>query len=262
MVGSDSAMAIEFRWLEFTRQLRLSLCMLLILIHAVFAHGEDLTSVKKTLEWKCEEKINHDYLVLLPVGYGQQKGKQWPMIVYLHGGGGTAASVSKQLASYRNRPFVFLAPICPPAPKGVPKYQTNWDPRLVGAIVRSVLADYAINEKRCSLMGFSMGGSGAWALPYFYPDLFDRVVVMSGSCHPWKLKHYPKIPVRVYSGEKESWLPQHTNTVNSARSFGVNVSHKIWPGVGHGACRQKTMADETLWSWLNEPLKAVSEKGG
>lgn len=232
----------------------LFLCLLFIHTNWTSAQDKKQLPVRKTLEWRTEEKIDHDYLLFLPDDYGREENKKWPLIVYLHGGGGTSRVVENQLKDHRNRPFVFLAPICPPVPQGVPEYQNNWDPRLVGAIVKRVISEYEIDATRCSLIGFSMGGSGAWALPFYHPGLFDRVVVISGSCHPWKLKHFPAIPVRAYSGEKEPWLPQHTNTVNTARSFGVEVSHTIWPGAGHGACRQRTMADEALWKWLSEPI--------
>ena len=99
-------------------------------------------------------------------------------------------------------------------------------------------------------MGFSMGGSAAWETPFWHPDLFDKVVVISGSCHPWQVRHYPEIPVRVYSGETEFWLQQHTNTVNTAKSFGVDVTHTIWPNAGHGQCCAQTLRSEALWRWL------------
>lgn len=172
------------------------------------------------------------------------------MIVCLHGDGGNAKLVNRQIAPHRDRPFVFLAPISPLVEEGVRGHYTKWDPEIVGEIVNKVIAEHSIDEANCSLMGVSMGGSEAWGLPFYHPELFRRVVVMSGSCHPWKLKHYPKIPVRVFSRSKEPWLPQHTNTVNSAKQFGLDFVHTIWPGAGHGACRQRTMANEALWKWL------------
>jgi pimeloyl-ACP methyl ester carboxylesterase len=106
------------------------------------------------------------------------------MIVYLHGGGGTAKLVKRQFAPHRDRPFVILAPICSPAEDDVPEYYTKWDPEIVGAIMKKVITEHSIDTVNCFLMGFSMGGSGAWELPFYHPELFRRVVVMSGSCHP------------------------------------------------------------------------------
>jgi predicted peptidase len=213
-------------------------------------HSQEIAPEQRTFEWKSEKKVSHDYLVFLPSGYDAAGEKKWPMVVYLCGGGGNAKPVNRQFAPHRDRPFVFLAPICPLAEEGVPGHYTKWNPEIVGEIVKKVIAEHSIDEANCSLMGFSMGGSGAWELPFYHPELFSRVVVMSGSCHPWKLKHYPKIPVWVFSGSKEPWLPQHTNAVNSAKQFGLDVSHTIWPGAGRGAGRQRTMSDEALWEWL------------
>ena len=231
---------------------RLSL-LFLIFLSPLLSHAQS-TPIQNTYTHEKSETTRHDYLVFLPDGYEESGKKVWPLLVYLHGGGGTAAKVTQQLTPHRDRPFLIVAPICPPVPEGVDGKYKNWDPELLGPIVHTVGNDYRVDKTRTTLMGFSMGGSGAWALPFYHPDLFTRVVVMSGSCHPWKLKHYPKIPIRVYSGAKEPWLPQHTHTVESAKQFGLDVTHTIWPGASHGGCRQQTMNDESLWEWLISPL--------
>jgi predicted peptidase len=208
-----------------------------------------------TLQWRYEERVDHDYLVLPPDEYAAD-GRDWPMVVYLYNGGGGAEGAMAAVEPLRHESYLLLVPIFPPVPEGVPGKHVNWNMRIVGAIIERACCDFRVDEARCSLVGFSMGGSAAWALPFWYPERFERVAVISGSCHPWKLKYYPHIPVWSFSGSREEWLPQHANTVRSARQFGVDVTHTIWPGLGHGACHHRTMRYAPFHAWLRGDLDA------
>ena len=184
------------------------------------------------------------------------------MVVYLHGGGGGGASaeqIRKLLQPLMNQPFVLLVPLCPPVPDGMNKMHQTWNHQILGALIKSVINEYRIDSARCSLMGFSMGGSASWELPYYHPELFDKVAVMSGSCHFWKVRYFPKIPVWVFSGGAEQWLPYHKQTVDAAKSFGVNVTYTIWPGLGHGENHKKSLNYEPLVQWLSGELSAPKQ---
>lgn len=48
-------------------------------------------------------------------------------------------------------------------------------------LLSRVEADYAIDSDRVSLTGYSMGGTGAWAIALAYPGTFSAVAPLSGS---------------------------------------------------------------------------------
>lgn len=202
----------------------------------------------ETLHWRKVEEIDHQYVVFLPEGYEDSK-EDWPLMVYI-GGGADAERYKKHLTPIRQHPWVVLAPILPPAPEGTEGFHIDWNPQILGEIVRKFIDDYRIDKERVVLMGFSMGGSQAWQLPFWHRDIFSKVAAISGVCHPWKLKHYPKIPVQVFSGETEEFLQAHIDTVKMGKFFGVDVKHTIWPGLGHGECCNKTMRHQPLIDWL------------
>ena len=213
---------------------------------------EDL--MQHTFAWRCDERVDHDYLLFKPRGYDDSN-RDWPMLVYLHGGGGTAEGTTAALDPLRGEPYVILAPICPSEQPGREPFQHDWDMRILGALIDSVCDAHRVDESRVSLMGFSMGGSGAWLLPYFEQDRFCRVAVVSGACHPWMIKHYPPIPVWSFSGSDEEFRPQHTHSVVSARQFGVDITHTIWHDAGHGQCFHNTVRYPPLQAWLRGELE-------
>ncbi|MFC2082777.1 alpha/beta hydrolase-fold protein [Candidatus Bipolaricaulota bacterium] len=198
---------------------------------------------------KTTEKVSHGYLICLPPNYDEDS-KEWPLVVYLHGGGAREVDVQSSILPFMNRPFILLAPLCPPATSPEEAVHQSWDPRILGMIVRKVIDEYRIDSTMCALAGFSMGGSAAWELPYYHPDLFRKVAVISGSCHFWKLRFYPSIPIWSFSGASEEWLQQHKHTVDTARSFGIDVAHTIWPRLTHGECRDRTLSYPPFMEWL------------
>ncbi|MFC2079288.1 alpha/beta hydrolase-fold protein [Candidatus Bipolaricaulota bacterium] len=205
--------------------------------------------LKETLLWSNEERVKHDYWVFLPDGY-EHSSVDWPAIVYLHGGGANPPQVKKRIIPLTKLPAILLVPICPPLPAGVKEHYQVWNEEILGSIVRHVLAEFRIDTKRCALAGFSSGGSAAWALPFYHPDLFSKVAVISGSCHFWKLRFYPSIPVWAFSGANEEWLQHHKYTVDTATSFGIEVTHTIWPSLAHSECRDRTLSYPPLIDWL------------
>jgi hypothetical protein len=83
--------------------------------------------------------------------------------------------VGKPLAEVRrltDLPAIVVAPICPPSPDGW-RY-TNWHWKMLGAVVREMSEQYRVDVERRSVIGFSMGGSAAWELPFYEPELFAK----------------------------------------------------------------------------------------
>lgn len=100
-----------------------------------------------------------------------------------------------------------------------------------------------------SVIGLSMGGSGAWELPSFEPTLFSKSVVIAGVCHPWSLRHYPMIPVWVFVGADDYMRKEQPDTVTSAKRFGVDVVETVCEGTDHGGIFKNAMADQRMLDW-------------
>ncbi|MCA9131623.1 MAG: hypothetical protein KDA45_00640, partial [Planctomycetales bacterium] len=191
----------------------LVLCAPPVAAAEIHEHNVD-RSYSTTLQYRC--------LVSVPDDYQAAGEKRWPLILFLHGGGTpNLEKLQQTLKGLTALPAVVVIPICPPSADG-PRY-TNWNSKHLGYVVREIGKEYRIDEKRRSVIGFSMGGSGAWELPSYEPELFSKCVVLAGVCHPWSLRHYPPTQVWVFVGEKDYMRKEQQETVTSAQRFGVDV---------------------------------------
>lgn len=215
-----------------------------------------------TIEKTYNRKLSYRCIVSLPDGYKADGKQSWPMILFLHGGGmPKPAQLKKSIQPLTKLPAIVVAPLCPPSPDG-PRY-TNWDWKQLGEVVRQIGKKYRVDEKRRSVIGFSMGGSGAWELPSYEPKLFSKSVVIAGVCHPWSLRNYSKAQVWVFSGDRDYMRKEQHETVTSANRFGVDVVETTWKGADHGGIFRKAMACQRMLNWLvkDEDLRKEHVEG-
>ena len=207
-------------------------------------------------------KLTYRCIVTTPDEYDTARDRRWPMILFLHGGAAPKPEQLKQtIRSLTELPAIVVAPFCSPSPDG-PRY-TNWNWSQLGEVVREISTQYRVDPKRRSVIGFSMGGSGAWELPFYEPKLFAKSIVIAGVCHPWSLRHYPKIPVWVFVGAEDYMRKEQQETVASARRFGVDVFETVRKGADHGDIFRYAMSDQRMLAWLvnEEDLRLNGERG-
>ncbi len=206
-----------------------------------------------SVERSYTTKLRYRCLVSVPDDYQLDETRKWPMILFLHGGGTPKPeTLRKSIRRLTELPAIVVAPLCPPSPDG-PHHQ-NWNWKQLGEVVREISTLYRVDTRQRSVIGFSMGGSGAWELPSFEPNLFAKSAVIAGVCHPWSLRHYPKIPVWVFVGAEDYMRKEQQETVTSAKRFGVDVVETVWQGADHGGIFRNAMSDETLLKWLVQDL--------
>ncbi len=145
----------------------------------------------------------------VPPGYDASK--TWPLIVYLHGGGGGGENKGNAVNAWMSRlpivrairenperfPALVLMPRCPAgriwAPIPPDPVQSAWrlkyhgrkpapdaETHITGAI-DAALAAYAVDENRISLTGHSMGGEGTTRYAALHADRFARIAPSAGS---------------------------------------------------------------------------------
>ncbi len=221
--------------------------LLLILMSSDFSAAAELG--EHVVERTYRTQLTYRCIVSVPDEYQADDARQWPMILFLHGGGSPKSDrLKKTIHRLTRLPAVVVAPICPPSPDG-PRYQ-KWDWKQLGEVVREISKKYRIDAERRSVIGFSMGGSGAWELPSYEPELFTKCVVIAGVCHPWSLRHYPMTRVWVFVGEKDYMRKEQQETVTSAQRFDVDVVETVWAGADHGGIFRLAMAYPRMLEWL------------
>lgn len=126
-------------------------------------------------------RYGHAFLVALPAGYDAKGGKQWPLVVFLHGAGERGQDLDKLktqgLPAYieagHTLPAIVVAPQVPAA--GL------WHPLYVDAVIDAVSTRFHVDPQRVYLTGLSMGGMGLWASVAAFPSRFAAIAPVAGA---------------------------------------------------------------------------------
>jgi len=106
-----------------------------------------------------------------------------PLILALHFGvgGGDAAGAGGDVLDVLIGPGLAELGAIIVAPDSV---RGNWstpeNEKAVNALLDTVLAHYAIDQKKIAVTGYSMGGQGAWYFAEKFPDRFSAAIPVSG----------------------------------------------------------------------------------
>jgi len=202
-------------------------------------------------------KIKYAYLAYTPKRYEDLPEKQWPMIIYLHGGSDRGTNLTKVYSSgvpdqiYRGRelPFIVVAPQCPP----LLRWSTDdW----FESFYNEVIAKYRVDTNRVYLTGVSLGGEGTWYLAAKYPYLFAAIAPISGftsrtSFIEKNLKNLAGLPIWAFHGERDLVVPveETQRMVEQLKYRNSRLKLTIEPEVGHWIHWSVYPGDE-LYEWL------------
>ncbi|HEY2251382.1 MAG TPA: alpha/beta hydrolase-fold protein [Planctomycetaceae bacterium] len=197
------------------------------------------------------------YALTLPLAFGKEPERSWPLHLVLHGRGATLNEVSfiqmhDGKAASESADWIQLDVFG----------RTNNAYRWAGeADVFEALADvkrrYRIDDLRVVLHGFSMGGAGSWHLGLHYPSLWCSVGPGAGFVDFYKyqkiktpLPFYQdlalsiynpidytlnafNVPICTYGGEKDEQLVASTEMVERAKELGISIKLIVGQGMGH-----------------------------
>jgi predicted esterase len=180
------------------------------------------------------------YRVFVPSKYDGSKA--FPLIVALHGLGGSEASMFGQnyamLEPAEKRGYIVVAPL---GYRVDGYYGRTGDRRakFSEADVMNVLAivrkDYKIDPDRIYLMGHSMGGIGTWTLGAKHPEIWAALGPISGVADPKTVEAMRHIPEVVVHGDADTTVPVSgsRNMVEEMKRLNVEVKYIEVPGGSH-----------------------------
>lgn len=129
--------------------------------------------------------VNYRFQVYLPEEFRLDDGRQWPIILFLHGRGErggegmwqTQIGLPLQVRDHPERwPFIIVMPQC--------TYPNFWtDPDMLAMAMAALdqeSAEFHADPARTYLTGLSMGGYGAWELAKMYPHRWAAVAIVAG----------------------------------------------------------------------------------
>jgi predicted peptidase len=229
---------------------------------------------------------SYAYRVFVPDGWSPEE--QWPVILFLHGLGERGSDGTEQLsrglpARIREAPDFPAVVVMPQCRRGAWWGDPTMETMAFQALEAS-MEEFRGDPERVYLTGLSMGGYGAWAFGYKYPEKFAAIVPVCGGVysrgsftapdwHP--LSRAPEdpyretasgigaVPVWAFHGEADRRVPvsESRELVRALEEAGGNVRYTEYPGVGHQSWNLAYW-EEDLLPWLLSQEKAPAGDGG
>src|ERR1043166_3579025 len=205
------------------------------------------------------------YRLFVPPNYDPRK--KYPLIVYLHGGGGRGNDNLKQIeggngylidsftqAETQSRYPSFVVAPQSPMQEGWIGYDSitpTRQLRLVSELIGDLRRTFSIDNGRLYVAGQSMGGFGTFAIISEYPDMFAAGVALCGGGDDSKGERLITTPVWVFHGEKDEAVnvERSRNIVAAIRKAGGQARYTEYSGEGH-LIWSKVVKEPGLLPWL------------
>ena len=245
-----------------------ALALVVLLLAAACSGSAEDVPVRTHLQGTYEAEVGSmRYMVWLPQGYGDDRDKEWPMIVFLHGSGDPDYDSEYVLSvglpavllldeEPDNFEFVVITPQANPG-------QSWWSPgqlELLDGVVTNALDTYLVDPDRVYVTGLSMGGYGSWWLATSYPEKYAAVVSISGSGYQSTLLpdaeftcRMADIPVWGIHGESDqiSEYPINERLINEyATMCNAEVLWTAYPETGHLGAYSRGYRDPAIYDWM------------
>jgi predicted esterase len=191
------------------------------------------------------------YSLRLPEGFSP--GEQHDLLVMLHGSG------VDEVSSVRNLPLFKDYVVVGPRGRGLSDFWVGDSERDAVDVVETVKGMFSV--RRTLLAGDSMGGYGCWRLGFFYPVLFDGVMILSGepfnprlNIPEYDLRNHigrgKRLPYLVIHGTDDHSVEiRHTDEfVYVLKAEGYDVEYIRVEGGGHG----NIDFSEPITEWLGK----------
>jgi predicted peptidase len=236
----------------------------LMLMSAVLAEdAEDMgtkNQEKKSYKGRTVKAHKLDYLLFLPKNYAEDKKRDWPLMLFLHGAGERGSDIAKVtmhgppklVKQNADFPFILVSPQCPAG--------QIWSDEALLGLLDEVIKKHRVDKSRVYLTGLSMGGYGSWSLGLRNPERFAAMapicgggdylpVLLPGQGKQAALK---RLPVWAFHGAKDSIVPlSETERMVSAlkKAGNQNVKLTIYPEADHDSWTEAYQNQE-LYDWM------------
>jgi predicted peptidase len=225
-----------------------------------------------------EDGTEMRYLVWLPDGYGEDRSRSYPLIVFLHGSGDddydSAFVISFGLPAVLaqgDQPEGFEFVVVSPQARPGTTWYTGDQPAVVDGLIQEMLDTYLVDPDRVYLTGLSMGGYGSWHIATRYPERFAAMASISGSGYQTELLppedfacRLGSVPTWAIHGEKDliaSYEPIRDQVLAWERLCGVSVKWTGYPDEGHLSTYERAYRQPALYEWFLTHTRSGSSGG-
>jgi acetyl esterase/lipase len=224
--------------------------------------------LNRRIDW---EGVPYRFQVYLPEDWRRDDGRQWPIILFLHGRGErgsegmwqTQIGLPEEVRDHPERwPFVIVIPQCP-----LPEHWT--DPKIMQMAMAALdqeSAEFHGDPERTYLTGLSMGGYGVWELARQYPHRWAAIAIAAGgifwSYEPDRWQQESTLPAEYAQavGRTPLWLFHGTDDTtvsprqdellfDALKAAGGQVRFWLYQGLAHD-CWSRAYNEPELPRWL------------
>ena len=209
-----------------------------------------------------------------------EKGKNYPLVIFLHGAGEKGFDNRSQFQRFnpvefwKKYPCYVLAPECPQktpqitnaesvwvdTPYGAESHhmkpEATWPMQLAISLIGQIIKDNQVDTKRVYVTGLSMGGFATWEILQRKGELFAAAMPVCGGGDVDYAKQLTNIPLWVFHGAIDNTVPvcRSRDMVAAIKEAGGNPKYTEYPGVDHGAWTP-TYSNPEVWDWLFQQVK-------
>jgi predicted peptidase len=192
-------------------------------------------------------------------------GRRYPLVIYLHGSGGTGTDNRRQylggnlLGSHvwavdRNQakhPAFVLVPQSDQGWAVQPETPIAPGVALLFELLSKVTGELPVDGKRIYVTGQSMGGYGTWYVGMYRPEMFAAMVPVCGGGAPSWAAKLGKVPLWNFHGTADQTVPvtRSREMLEALRKAGGKPLSTEYPGVGHNSW-ELAYSEPALVDWL------------
>ncbi len=233
---------------------------------------------EKSIRFTGEEYKDEAFQYRLMKPPKVEKGKQYPLVIFLHGAGERGQDNKLQLLyfptqmaqpTWRNKfPCYVLAPQCRNDKRWV---EVDWssphDPTMpespggqlqaVMKMIETTLAEEQVDRSRVYLTGLSMGGFGSFDLAIRKPDWFAAVAPICGGADTTRISAIKDLPAWIIHGDKDSVVPveRSRSAVAALKAAGAEPKYQELPGVDHNSWTPGYSDENGVIPWMFQQKK-------
>jgi predicted esterase len=231
------------------------------LIKSILQESPLKTAAKTGLQTDLEKNLNgKNYPYALYVPESAQAGNSLPLIVILHGMGGSGGNTIPAWMNRLGEEFIIL---CPSYPMGAWWAQPAED--LVLQLIQEVQAEYRVDTNRIFLAGLSNGAIGAYMIGMFYPDRFAGIVPIASGITP-RYMHFlvnlKNTPIYIIQGVYDPVFPiqltRRVHKILTDMKYPVVYREHDEKGSAHGGHFLPDAEVPPLVAWLKKQNRALS----
>ncbi len=212
--------------------------------------SEGLSGLHKGLKLKHRGKT-YSYALFAPTSLEPEK--RLPLIVVLHGMGGSGDGTVEKWVKRLSEKFIV---VCPTYPIGA--WWTKTAEEIVLRLVQETQEKYPVDQNRIFLSGLSNGAVGAFMIGMNYPDYFAGIVPIAGGITERLMTFLVNLnntPVYMIHGAKDPIFPvtylRRVNRILSDMKYPVIFREHQESGMAHGGHFLPDAEIAPMAAWLS-----------